>query len=222
MDGIRNRLLGLNQKKILKPDAFPSVNLPLQDNGEDVLSRSERKRSILQETKIRLKCLTLKKACVTTAKEPFTTSKTENICSSCFETQKENALLLERICFLDNELEKTKKETEKNQRGNKRNENESVNRNCSCRKATTFDSPRWAGEENLRHLSRNSSAMQNANRTLELRIITFVAARASLQKSESSHSGQRGVTGMHSRSVHTEGNKEFRLSRKQKLSATPE
>ncbi|GBL88006.1 hypothetical protein AVEN_133678-1 [Araneus ventricosus] len=121
MDGIRNRLLGLNQKKILKPDAVPSVNLPLQDNGEDVSSRSERKRkrSILQETKIRLKCLTLKKACVRTAMKPFTTSKTENICSSCFETQKENALLLERICFLDNELEKTKKETEKNQRGKK-------------------------------------------------------------------------------------------------------
>ncbi|GBM32938.1 hypothetical protein AVEN_268859-1 [Araneus ventricosus] len=114
MDAIRNRRLSLNQKKILKPDAVPSVNLPLQDNGEDVSSRSERKRkrSILQETKIRLKCLRLKNACVTTAMEPFTTSKTENICSSCFETQKENDLLLERIRILDNELEKTKKETE--------------------------------------------------------------------------------------------------------------
>ncbi|GBL76739.1 hypothetical protein AVEN_53417-1 [Araneus ventricosus] len=116
MDDMKNRLLGLNQKKILKPDAVPSVNLSLQDNGEDVLSRSERKRSILQETKIRLKCLTLKKACVTTAMEPFTTSKTENICSSCFETQKENALLLERIRFLEKELEKTKEDTKKNQR----------------------------------------------------------------------------------------------------------
>ncbi|GBN85059.1 hypothetical protein AVEN_51735-1 [Araneus ventricosus] len=127
IDGIRNSLLSLNRKKILKPDAFPSVNLPLQDNGEDVSSRSERKRSILQETKIRLKCLTLKKACVTTAMEPFTISETEKICSSCFEIQKENALLLERICFLDNELEKTEKETKKNQRGKKRNENESAN-----------------------------------------------------------------------------------------------
>ncbi|GBN16393.1 hypothetical protein AVEN_231933-1 [Araneus ventricosus] len=92
MDGIRNRLLGLNQKKILKPDAVPSVNLPLQDNRKDVSSRSERKRkrSILKGTKIRLKCLMLEKACVTTAMEPFTTSKTGNICSSCFETQKEN------------------------------------------------------------------------------------------------------------------------------------
>ncbi|GBL87005.1 hypothetical protein AVEN_218717-1 [Araneus ventricosus] len=108
MDVIRNRLLGLNQKKILKLDAVPSINLPLQHNVEDVSSRSERKRSILQETKIRLKCLTLEKACVTTAMEPFTTSKTESICSSCFETQKGNALLLERIRFLDNELEKTK------------------------------------------------------------------------------------------------------------------
>ncbi|GBM85333.1 hypothetical protein AVEN_58040-1 [Araneus ventricosus] len=118
MDDMKNRLLGLNKKKILISDAVPSVNLPLQDNGEDVSSRSERKRkrSILQETKIRLKCLRLKKACVTTAMEPFTTSTTENICSSCFETQKENALLLEGIRFLDNELEKTKKETEKNQR----------------------------------------------------------------------------------------------------------
>ncbi|GBM97212.1 hypothetical protein AVEN_122001-1 [Araneus ventricosus] len=81
MDGIRNRLLGLNQKKIIKPDAVPSVNLPLQDNGEDDSGRSERKRkiSIWQETKIKLKCLRLKKACVTTAMEPFTTSKTENI-----------------------------------------------------------------------------------------------------------------------------------------------
>ncbi|GBN87894.1 hypothetical protein AVEN_211248-1 [Araneus ventricosus] len=110
MDGIRNRLLGLNQKKILNPDAVPSVNLPLQENGEDVSSRSERKRkrSILQETKFRLKCLRLKKACVTTAMEPFTTSKTENICSSWFEPQKENALLLERIRFLEKEREKTK------------------------------------------------------------------------------------------------------------------
>ncbi|GBM74400.1 hypothetical protein AVEN_203862-1 [Araneus ventricosus] len=116
MDGIRNRLLGLSQRKILKPQAVPSVNLPLQGNGEDVSSRSERKGSILQETKIRLKCLRLKNACVTTVMEPFATSKTENICSSCFETQRENALLLERIRFLDNELEKTKKETEKNQR----------------------------------------------------------------------------------------------------------
>ncbi|GBM95580.1 hypothetical protein AVEN_207041-1 [Araneus ventricosus] len=97
------RLLGLNQKKFLKPDAVPSVNLPLQNNGEDVSSKNEgkRKRSILQETKIRLKCLRLKNACVTTAMEPFTTSETENI---CFETEKENALLLERIRFLDNEL----------------------------------------------------------------------------------------------------------------------
>ncbi|GBN92636.1 hypothetical protein AVEN_142454-1 [Araneus ventricosus] len=89
-DGIRNRLLGLNQKKILNPDAVLSVNLLLQDYGEDVSSRSERKRkrSILQGTKIRLKCLRLRKACVTTAMEPFTTSKTENICSSCFETKK--------------------------------------------------------------------------------------------------------------------------------------
>ncbi|GBM46617.1 hypothetical protein AVEN_95611-1 [Araneus ventricosus] len=118
MDDIRNRLLGLNQEKIVNLDAVPSVNLPLQDNGEDVSSRIERKRkrSILQETKIRLKCLRLKKACVTTAMEPFTTSRTENICSSCFETQKENSLLLERIRFLDNELEKIKKEKEKNQR----------------------------------------------------------------------------------------------------------
>ncbi|GBL78357.1 hypothetical protein AVEN_42881-1 [Araneus ventricosus] len=128
MDGMINRLLGLNQKKILKPNAVPSVNLPLQDNGEDVSTRNERKRkrSILKETKISLKCLRLKKACVMTAMEPFTTPKTENICSSCFETQKENALLLESIRFLDNELEKTKKETKKSQR-KKRNENESVN-----------------------------------------------------------------------------------------------
>ncbi|GBO05544.1 hypothetical protein AVEN_137470-1 [Araneus ventricosus] len=111
MDGIRNRLLGLNQKKTLKLDVVPSVNLPLRDNGEDISSRNQRRRerSILQETKIILKCLRLKKACVTTAMEPFTTSKTENIFSSCFETEKENALLLERIRFLDSELEKTKK-----------------------------------------------------------------------------------------------------------------
>ncbi|GBL94487.1 hypothetical protein AVEN_154613-1 [Araneus ventricosus] len=63
MDDMKNRLLGLNQKKILKPDAVLSVNLPLQDNGEDISSRSERKskRSILQEAKIRLKCLSPKK-----------------------------------------------------------------------------------------------------------------------------------------------------------------
>ncbi|GBM41448.1 Transposable element Tc3 transposase [Araneus ventricosus] len=63
VDDMENRLLGLNQKKILKPDAVPSVNLPLQDNGEDISSRSERKRSILREAKIRLKCLSPKKAC---------------------------------------------------------------------------------------------------------------------------------------------------------------
>ncbi|GBL89811.1 Transposable element P transposase [Araneus ventricosus] len=51
--------------------------------------------------------------------EPFTTPTTENICSSCFETQKENALLLERIRFLEKELEKTKEETKKNQRKRK-------------------------------------------------------------------------------------------------------
>ncbi|GBM08020.1 hypothetical protein AVEN_71459-1 [Araneus ventricosus] len=57
MDDMKNRLLGLNQKKILNPDAVPSVNLLLQDNGEDISSRNERKRnrSILQEAKIRLK-----------------------------------------------------------------------------------------------------------------------------------------------------------------------
>ncbi|GBN54481.1 hypothetical protein AVEN_209910-1 [Araneus ventricosus] len=111
MDDMKNRLLGLNQKKIFKPDAVPSVNLPLQNNGEDVSSRSERKRngSILQEAKIRLKCPSPKKACETPAMEPFTTPTTENVCSSCFETQKENALLLERIRFLEKELEKTKK-----------------------------------------------------------------------------------------------------------------
>ncbi|GBN67978.1 hypothetical protein AVEN_57087-1 [Araneus ventricosus] len=118
MDDMKNRVLGLNQKKILKPDAVPSVNLPLQDNGEDISSRSERKRktSILRETKIRLKCPSPKKACETPAMEPFTTPTTENICSSCFETQKENALLLERIKFLEKELEKIKEETKKNQR----------------------------------------------------------------------------------------------------------
>ncbi|GBN29765.1 hypothetical protein AVEN_10429-1, partial [Araneus ventricosus] len=53
MDDMKNRLIGLNHKKILKPDAVPSVNLPLQDNGEDVSSKIERKRkrSILQEAK---------------------------------------------------------------------------------------------------------------------------------------------------------------------------
>ncbi|GBN84465.1 hypothetical protein AVEN_30413-1 [Araneus ventricosus] len=117
MDDMKKRLLGLNQKKIFKPDAVQSVNLPLQDNGEDISSRSERKRnrSILQEAKIRLKCLSPKKACETPAMEPFTTPATENICSSSFETQKENALLLERIRFLEKELEKTKEETKKNQ-----------------------------------------------------------------------------------------------------------
>ncbi|GBN52484.1 hypothetical protein AVEN_14654-1 [Araneus ventricosus] len=65
MDDMKNRLLGLNQKKILKPDAVPSVNLPLQNNREDISSRSERKRkrNILREAKIRLKCLSPKKAC---------------------------------------------------------------------------------------------------------------------------------------------------------------
>ncbi|GBM49664.1 hypothetical protein AVEN_262467-1 [Araneus ventricosus] len=116
MDDMKTKktiLLGLNQKKILKPDAVPSVNLPLQNNGEDISSRSERKRnrSILQEAKIRLKCLSPKKACETPTMEPFTTPTTENICSSCFETQKENALLLGRIRFLEEELEKTKEET---------------------------------------------------------------------------------------------------------------
>ncbi|GBO19128.1 Transposable element P transposase, partial [Araneus ventricosus] len=121
MDDMKNRLLGLNQKKILKPDAVPSVNLPLQDNGEDISSRSERKRkrSILREAKIRLKCPSPKKVCETPSMEPFTTPTNENICSSCFETQKENALLLERIRFLEKELEKTKEETKKNQRKKK-------------------------------------------------------------------------------------------------------
>ncbi|GBL85209.1 hypothetical protein AVEN_222697-1 [Araneus ventricosus] len=67
MDGMKNRLLCLNQKKILKPDEVPSVSLPLQDNGEDNSSRSDRKRnrSILQEAKIRLKWQSPKKACET-------------------------------------------------------------------------------------------------------------------------------------------------------------
>ncbi|GBL79428.1 hypothetical protein AVEN_92603-1 [Araneus ventricosus] len=90
MDNMKNRLLGLNQKKILKPDTVPSVNLTLQDNEKDVSSRSERKRkrSSIQEAKIRLKCLSPKRACETPAMEPFTTPTTENIYSSCFETQK--------------------------------------------------------------------------------------------------------------------------------------
>ncbi|GBN42113.1 hypothetical protein AVEN_169289-1 [Araneus ventricosus] len=81
MDDTKNCLLGLNQKRILKPDAVPSVNLPLKDNGENVSSKNERKkkRSILQESKIRLKCLSPKKACETTALDPFTTPTTENI-----------------------------------------------------------------------------------------------------------------------------------------------
>ncbi|GBN74831.1 hypothetical protein AVEN_137481-1 [Araneus ventricosus] len=87
-DNMKNRLFGLNQKKILKPDAVPSVNLPLPDNREGISSRSERKRnrSILQEAKIRLKCLSLKKTPETPAMEPFTTPTTKNICSSSFET----------------------------------------------------------------------------------------------------------------------------------------
>ncbi|GBM92014.1 hypothetical protein AVEN_63856-1 [Araneus ventricosus] len=39
MDDMKNHLLGLNQKKILKPDEVPSVSMPLQNNGEDVSSR---------------------------------------------------------------------------------------------------------------------------------------------------------------------------------------
>ncbi|GBM61534.1 hypothetical protein AVEN_72569-1 [Araneus ventricosus] len=115
---MKNRLLGLNQKKILKPDAVPSVNLPLQDNGEKDSIRNERKknRSILPEaTKIRLKYQSLKKACETPAMEPFTTPTTENICPSCFETQKENAFLLARIRFLEKEFERTKEETKQSQ-----------------------------------------------------------------------------------------------------------
>ncbi|GBO44918.1 hypothetical protein AVEN_103244-1 [Araneus ventricosus] len=94
MDDMKNRLLGLNQKKILKPDAVPSVTLPLQDNGEDISSRSERKRnrSTLQEAKIRLKCPSPKKPCEEPALEPFTTPTTENICSSCYKTQKRECI----------------------------------------------------------------------------------------------------------------------------------
>ncbi|GBM05386.1 hypothetical protein AVEN_94699-1 [Araneus ventricosus] len=115
MDDMKNRLLGLNQKKILKPDAVLSANLPLQDNREDISSRSERKRnrSILQEAQIRLNCLSPKKVCETPTMEPFTTPTTKNICSSCFETQKENALLLEGIRVLGKNLKIQKRRLRK-------------------------------------------------------------------------------------------------------------
>ncbi|GBN27930.1 hypothetical protein AVEN_147732-1 [Araneus ventricosus] len=118
MDDMKNRLLGLNQKKILKPDAVPSVTLPLQDNGEDISSRSERKRnrSILKEAKIRLKCLSPKKPCEKPAMELFTTPTTENICSSCFETQKKMHYFWKELDFLET---KTKEENKKNQMGKK-------------------------------------------------------------------------------------------------------
>ncbi|GBM19618.1 hypothetical protein AVEN_107294-1 [Araneus ventricosus] len=93
-DAMRNRLLGLHQKKILKPDAVPSANLQLQDNGEDVSNRSERKIKKKYFTGSKNQIISRKKACGTPAMEPFTTSTTENNCSSCFETQKENTLLL--------------------------------------------------------------------------------------------------------------------------------
>ncbi|GBN34021.1 hypothetical protein AVEN_264941-1 [Araneus ventricosus] len=48
MDDMKNRLLGLNRKKILKPDAVPSVNLTLHDNGEDISSRSYLTADILK------------------------------------------------------------------------------------------------------------------------------------------------------------------------------
>ncbi|GBN83811.1 hypothetical protein AVEN_14631-1 [Araneus ventricosus] len=115
MDDMKNRLLGLNQKKILKPDVVPSVNLPLQDNGEDISSRSERKRkrSILREAKIRLKCPSPKKACETPAMEPFTTPTTENICSSCFETQKEIHYFRKELDFLKKNLKRQKRRLRK-------------------------------------------------------------------------------------------------------------
>ncbi|GBN34407.1 hypothetical protein AVEN_124596-1 [Araneus ventricosus] len=78
--------------------------------------RGKEKKSNLQEPNMRLKFLSPKKVCVTQAMEPFTVSTTENICSSSFEAQKENALLPERIRFLEKGLEKTKKETEKIQK----------------------------------------------------------------------------------------------------------
>ncbi|GBN06104.1 hypothetical protein AVEN_99791-1 [Araneus ventricosus] len=106
MDDMKNRLLGLNQKKILKPDAVPSVYLPLQDNGEDISSRRERKRnrSILHEAKIRLKCLTPKIVCETPSMEPFTAPTTEKICSSCFEIQKKMHYFWKELDFLKKNL----------------------------------------------------------------------------------------------------------------------
>lgn len=90
IDDMKNRLLGLSEKKILNKKAVPSVNLPLQDNGQDVSSRSERKRkrSVLEEAKTRLKHLSPKKPCETPSVETFVTSPNENICSSCFDYQK--------------------------------------------------------------------------------------------------------------------------------------
>ncbi|GBN24800.1 hypothetical protein AVEN_98608-1 [Araneus ventricosus] len=118
MDDMKNRLLGLNQKKILKPDAVPSVNLPLQDNGENILSRSERKRkrSILREAKIRLKCPSSKKACKTPAMEPFTTATTENICSSCFKTQKKMHYFWKELVFLKKNLKRQKRRLRKSEK----------------------------------------------------------------------------------------------------------
>ncbi|GBM02588.1 hypothetical protein AVEN_178515-1 [Araneus ventricosus] len=131
MDGIRNRLLGFNQKKILKPDAVPSVNLPLQDNGEDISSRSERKRkrSILQETKIRLKCLRLKKARVTTAMEPFTTSKTKKktFADLALKLKKKMHYFWKELDFLIMNLKRQNRRRRKIIEKNKGKEKESAN-----------------------------------------------------------------------------------------------
>ncbi|GBL96018.1 hypothetical protein AVEN_199978-1 [Araneus ventricosus] len=115
MDGIRNRLLGLNQKKILKPDAVPSVNLPLQDNREDVSSRSERKRkrSIFQETKIRLKCLNLKKACVMTDMEPFIVSKLKTFAHLALKLKKKLHYFWKELDFLIKNLKRQKRRRRK-------------------------------------------------------------------------------------------------------------
>lgn len=117
-DDIRNRLLGLEERKKLKPTAIPSSNLTINEADEkhDTSARNERKRkrTVLKHALDRLESLDAKKIRQSEGVE-FDVRKVNvmsevNKCSVCENLKKENEVLQEKVISLEKEISRTNKE----------------------------------------------------------------------------------------------------------------
>lgn len=115
-DDMKNRILGLPAKKLLRHDAIPSINLGLTNNPEtNVKLREERviKRTITKTalehiSTISPKKVRLEESVICKKPDKSDEHQVENECSNCSKINTEMQVLKNRLDVLQKELVKAK------------------------------------------------------------------------------------------------------------------